>query len=43
MVDRRDEVVEDGGGGGSCDDGAVLLEVGISYQCSEAKSIKQAN
>ena len=44
LVDRRDEVVEDkdGGGGDSCDDGAVLPEVGISYQCFEAKSIKVA-
>ena len=44
LVDRRDKVVEDkdGGGGDSCDDGAVLSEVGISYQCSEAKSIKLA-
>ena len=42
LVDRRDEVVEDGGGGDSCDDGAVLLEVGISYQGFEAKSIKVA-
>ena len=36
LVDRG------GGGGDSCDDGAVLLEVGISYQCFEAKSIKVA-
>ena len=28
LVDRRDEVVEDGGGGDSCDDGAVLLGLG---------------
>ena len=44
LVYRRDEVVEDkdGGGGDSCDDGAVLLEVGISYQWLEAKSIKVA-
>ena len=33
---------KDGGGGNSCDDGAVLPEVGISYQCFEAKSIKVA-
>ena len=44
VVDRRDEVVEDmgGSGGNSCDDGAVLSEVGISYKCSKAKSIKVA-
>ena len=44
LVDRRDEVVEDkdGGGGDSCDVGAVLSELGISYQCFEAKSIKVA-
>ena len=42
LVDRQDEVVDDGGGGDSCDDGAVLLEVGISYQRFEAKSIKVA-
>ena len=44
VVDRRDEVVEDkdGGGGDSCDVGAVLSELGISYQWLEAKSIKVA-
>ena len=44
LVDRRDEVVEDkdGGGGDSFDVGAVLSEVGISYQSFEAKSIKVA-
>ena len=33
---------KDGGGGDSCDVGAVLSELGISYQCFEAKSIKVA-
>ena len=44
VVDRRDEVVEDmgGSGGNSCDDGAVLSEIGTYYKCSEAKSIKVA-